>query len=154
MRSLKRPRVYTARDAAVDPTKKEDSYLAKVVKYIPGEIVAAYVAASGALESAQNGVKLETALWVVMAVLLVLTPIWILIATAEPNKPRPVFQAVAGAVAFASWVFALGGPFKFYQWYVSVYGTLVLILVTLVMPIAEKLFVKIRSNEIDHQRAT
>ncbi|MFX0199207.1 MAG: hypothetical protein ACFFCW_24050 [Candidatus Hodarchaeota archaeon] len=137
-----RPRVYTARDAAIDSETKEDGYLAKVVKYIPGEITAAYVAATGALETAKATVPLETMLWVVAAVLFVLTPIWILVATAEPNKPRPVFHAVAAPIAFACWVFALGGPFAFQRWYVPVYGTLVLILATFVVPIAERAFVK------------
>ncbi|MGQ9626202.1 MAG: hypothetical protein ACUVV0_04770 [Anaerolineae bacterium] len=136
-----RPRVYTALDAARDPTTKEDNYLAKVVKYIPGEIVAAYVAASGALTTAKDAVPLETVLWIVTGVLLVLTPLWILIATAEPGKPRPVFQAVAATIAFICWVFALGGPFAFQPWYVPVYGTLVLIFSTLVIPLAEKAFV-------------
>lgn len=137
-----RPRVYTARDAAMDSETKEDNYLAKVVKYIPGEITAAYVAAAGALETAKSTVPLETMLWVVGAVLFVLSPIWILVATAESNKPRPVFHAVAAPIAFAAWVFALGGPFAFQQWYVPVYGTLVLLLATFVIPIMEKLFVK------------
>jgi hypothetical protein len=47
-----RPRVYTARDAACDAATSEDSYLTKVVKYIPAEIVAAYVAAARALARA------------------------------------------------------------------------------------------------------
>ena len=137
-----RPRVYTAQDAACDAATSEDSYLTKVVKYIPAEIVAAYVAAARALEGSGDQVDLETALWVVGAVLLVLTPLWIIFAASEQGKPRPVFQAGAAAFAFACWVFALGGPFEFRPWYRPIYGTLVLIFATLALPIIEKALVR------------
>ena len=139
-----RPRVYTSKDASLDPAVSEDTYFGKVVKYIPAEIVAAYVAASGALRSAAGQVPLEAWLWVVGAALLVLTPIWVLVAAAEPGRPRPTFQAGAATVAFACWVFALGGPFEFQVWYRPVYGTLVLIFVTLLIPLAEKAVVRVR----------
>jgi hypothetical protein len=139
---LLRPRVVTAQDVAADPKRDEDGYLAKVVKYIPGEIVAAYVAAAAALEQAGDSIPLETVLWIVSIVLFVLAPIWILIAAREPNMPAPVFQAVVAPIAFVAWVFALGGPFAFQAWYQPVYGTLVIIFVTIVIPLAEKLFIK------------
>ncbi|MFZ1947683.1 MAG: hypothetical protein WAW06_09055 [bacterium] len=137
-----RPRVYTAADAACDAGTSEDSYLTKVVKYIPAEIVAAYVAAARALEGAGGQVDLETALWVVATVLLALTPLWIIFAASEPGKPRPAFQAAAAAFAFACWVFALGGPFEFLAWYRPVYGTLILIFATLALPVVEKALVR------------
>jgi hypothetical protein len=140
-----RPRVYTARDAACDATTAEDAYLTKIVKYIPAEIVAAYVAASRALEGARDQVPLEASLWVVTGALLALTPVWMLFAAAEPGKPRPLFQALAAVLAFACWVFALGGPFEFQTWYRPVYGTLVLILVTVVIPLMEKVLVPARA---------
>jgi hypothetical protein len=132
-----RPRVRTARDAACDASSGEDPYITKVVKYIPAEVVAAYVAASRALEGAA-GVPTETLLWVITAVLAALTPVWILFAAAEPGRPRPLYQAGASACAFLCWVFALGGPFAFQAWYRPVYGTLVLILATLVVPLVER----------------
>ena len=139
---LLRPRVVTAQDAAADPSVSEDSFFAKVVKYIPAEIVAGYVAAEGALEQAQDSVPLESLLWIVSGVLLVLTPIWTYFATQQPGKPGPVFQAVVAPIAFAAWVFALGGPFAFRAWYQPVYGTLIIILVTIAIPLAEKIFVR------------
>lgn len=133
-----RPRVRTARDAACDASVGEDAYLTKVVKYIPAEVVAAYVAASRALQGAEGEIPLETLLWAVTIVLAALTPLWILFAAADPGKPRPDFQAGAATAAFVCWVFALGGPFELQPWYRPVYGTLVLILATLVMPLIEK----------------
>ena len=42
-----RPRVMTAQDVKIDPGQAEDTYLGKVSRYIPAEIVAAYIAARG-----------------------------------------------------------------------------------------------------------
>jgi len=134
-----RPRVNTARDAAADAGITQDPYLAKVVKYIPAEIVAAYVAASRALEATRDQVAYGTLLWVVAGALLVLTPVWMLYATREPGRPPATFQAAAATVAFACWVFALGGPFESIAWYRPVYGTLVLVFATLVIPLVEKI---------------
>jgi hypothetical protein len=134
--------VITAADVKADPTVEESSYLAKVVRYIPGEIVAAYLVAYNALAAAP-GVPLETVLWIVVGVLTVVTPFWILYAAADPAKPRPVFQAVAAMLSFVIWVFALPqSPFAMQAWYQPVYGFLMLLLGTFLMPILEKAFVR------------
>jgi hypothetical protein len=116
---------------------KQNNYLAKVVAYIPADIVAAYVAASGALEQAKDTVPIDQVLWVVAGALLLLTPLWILVTARDAHTSHPAFRAVAGTVAFASWVFALGGPFAYLDWYQPVYGTLVLTFTTLLIPLAE-----------------
>lgn len=137
-----RSRVTTAADVKADPTAKEDSYLAKVVRYIPGEIVAAYLGAYNALRAAV-GIPFTGLLWGVVAVLGVLTPLWILYAANDPGKPRPIFQAIAATFAFVVWVFAIPqGPFSGLSWYNSVYGSLALILSTLLIPLVEKIAVK------------
>ena len=137
-----RPRAITAADAAVDPSAHESSYLAKVIRLIPAEIVAAYLAAYNALASAA-GIPLQTVLWIVVAVLTILTPVWILYATTDPNKPRPTFQAGAATLSFMIWIFAIPeSPLSTLPWYRPVYGFLLLILGTFLMPILEKVFVK------------
>lgn len=135
-----RPRVLTAADAAMDPGVKEDSYIAKVVHYIPSEIIAAYLAASGVLTGSSS--HRQAMLWVIFGILMILTPLWILYATALPDKPVPIFQAFAAMLGFAVWIFAIGGPFAYLSWYRPEYGSLVLIFSTLSIPIMEKLFVR------------
>lgn len=138
--TLSRPRVHTRRDTRANPNTTEDDYLAKVVKYIPAEIVAAYVAASGVIESAKATIPFRSIQWIVAAVLFVLAPAYILRFTSHPNLPPPIYQAAASAVAFACWVFALSdGPFTTFGWYAPLYGTLVLILFTILVPIGEGL---------------
>jgi hypothetical protein len=118
-----------------------DDYFAKVIKYIPAEIVAAYVAATGVIETAKGTIPFHTLQWVIAGVLLVLTPLYILKFAGVSGQPPPVYQAIASAIAFVCWVFALSnGPFSTFAWYSPAYGTLVLILFTLVAPLGEGFF--------------
>lgn len=133
-----RPRVVTAKDARADPNVLEDPYLAKVSRYIPSEIVAAYIAASG-IVLGSIGISKLTWLWIVIAVLGILTPIWLYFATKVEGKPPAVFQIITGTIAYLVWVFALSGGDLFPGWYNSVYGGLLLILFTLVVPLIERI---------------
>jgi hypothetical protein len=135
-----RSRVVNAADAADNPALKEDNYVQKVVRYIPGEIVAVYTTAYGLVLSTQ-GIPTVTILWIVIGVLAVLTPFWLYYATAIPGRKPPVFQIVTGTLAYLVWVFALAGATLF-PWYNPLYGSLLLLLFTLVAPIAEKAFVR------------
>jgi hypothetical protein len=116
----------------VVPTEPDD-YLSQVVKYIPAEIVTAYVAIDGILRSAV-GISTYTG-WIVFAALLILTPIYTWYFTKLKDWPPPYAQVTISTTAFVIWVLALGGPFKELTWYNSAYGSIGLILFTLVAPI-------------------
>ena len=137
-RETLRPRVVTAKDVRADSSLEEDPYLAKVSRYIPSEIVAAYLAASGIILGGQ-GIHQVTWLWVAIGVLFILTPIWLFYAMKVAGKPPAIFQIVTGTVAYLVWVFAISGGVLFPTWYNSVYGGLLLILFTLVVPLVEKI---------------
>lgn len=139
-RTTLRSRVVNAADVAANPNLKEDNYIQKVVRYIPGEIVAAYTTASGLVLSAQ-GIPTVTVLWIVIVVLGVLTPLWLKYATAIPGKSAAVFQIVVGTIAYLVWVFALAGGTLF-AWYNPLYGSLLLLFFTLATPVAEKMLVQ------------
>jgi hypothetical protein len=109
-----------------------DTYFDKVVKYIPADIVAAWLAATGAIAEASDA-PAKALLWAVFGFLLALTPLWTLRQTHEPGKPRAVTQAAIATGSFAVWVFAVGGPFARYDVYRPLYGTLVLIAYTFVV---------------------
>jgi hypothetical protein len=102
-----------------------DTYFDKVVKYIPSDVVGAWVAAAGAVKAAV-GVPQSSLLWIVFAFGVVVTALWKLKQTKLP------MQAAISTGAFAVWVFALGGPFEQLSWYNPVYGTLLLIGYTLI----------------------
>ena len=127
--------------AAAQPVEI-DSYFDKVVKYIPADIVAAWVAVTGLVSSAQE-IPRQTVLWVAFGIGLLLTAWWTWKQASVPGRRPPVTQALISTGAFAVWVFAfaamlvyvnsraLGGPFQHVPGR-EVYGSLLLILYTLV----------------------
>ena len=116
-----------------------------MVIYIPTEIIAGYVAVSGFIK----GLPLKQQfLWfcMVAGALLVLTPIYLSLATSSPGRKKSFSHPVTGALAFAAWVFATGGPFEHFQisadgssgWYNRTIGSIVLVIVCLALPLVEK----------------
>jgi len=112
-----------------------DTYFDRVVKYIPADIIAAWTTATGLIAVAAG--LSRNVLWIVFFVLLVLTPFWIMKTTDKPNQPHAKTQIAIGTIAFAVWVFALGGPFAQLGFYKPVYGSLILIFYTLVVALIQ-----------------
>jgi hypothetical protein len=88
--------------------------------------------------------------WVVFVAILILTPLYVCLKPTyifflnEP--PSRKFHAIAASVSFTVWVFALGGPFEV-TWpgiYQPFFGTILLVLTTLTIPVLEKLAVRVR----------
>lgn len=86
--------------------------------------------------------------WCCLIALAILTPFYCIY---RPSQPPPMlhaanktyFCAAASTLSFIAWSFALGGPFAAtFAWYRPVYGSLVLILTALILPILEKVLVK------------
>lgn len=125
-------RVVTVQLEAAGAAPKLDTYFDKIVKYIPGDIVAAWVAVSGLVKSATD-VPTSTVLWVCFAVGVALTAAWTWKQTNVEGQPAAVQQIIISTVAFCVWVFALGAPFDTLAWYHSVYASLALIGYTLVV---------------------
>ncbi len=121
--------------AALAPAPAVDTYFDKVVKYIPADIVGAWVAVTGLVSSA-SGIDRQTVLWVAFGIGLILTAWWTLKQTALPGRPPAVTQAIISTSAFAVWVFALGGPFQYVPGQ-QLYGSLLLILYTLVVALID-----------------
>jgi phosphoglycerol transferase MdoB-like AlkP superfamily enzyme len=117
------------------PTQ-EDDFVSQVVKYIPAEIVAAYVTLQGMLTSATSPNSIPSLVgWLVFLGLLVLTPLYTWRFSSVKGLPPPYTQIVIATVGFVVWVFTLGGPFKALSWYNSIYGSILLIFFTLIPPL-------------------
>ena len=133
---------------AQDPppnSSPDDTYLQKVVNYIPADIVGAWVTISGAI--AQAGTSTPHWLsWAVFGGLLALIPFYVCYLKTTPAglTSNKLLYWITSCVAFTAWVFALGpaGPFGSLSWYEPIYGTIVLVFVTLSIPILEGLFIK------------
>ncbi len=109
-----------------------DTYFDRVIKYIPADIIAGWTTATGLLHSDPEAPK-NTLLWVLFVIFILLTTAWTLRQTTEKNKPPALTQTAISTGSFAVWVFALGGPFVTLAFYRPLYGSLVLILYTLIV---------------------
>ena len=127
-------RIITAQLQAEGTGTKIDTYYDRVVKYIPADIVGAWVAAMGIIESASNIPK-NILLWIAFFFGVLLTAAWTLRQTAAPKKPPAITQTIISTGAFIIWVIALGGPFATLDFYRPLYGPLLLILYTLVVAV-------------------
>ena len=107
-----------------------DNFGARIVKYVPADIVASWLAIAALLSGTSS--QDRAVLWAVFGTLLVVTPIWTLRVTRVPGKGRAVLQAVISTIAFAVWVFATGVPFSWLSFYSPRYGGVVLILFTVI----------------------
>jgi hypothetical protein len=105
-----------------------DDYPSRVVKSIPADVVAAWLAITALLGG--TGTRLAL-LWVVFVVLVAVTPLWTLRTTRDPQRPPAWLQAAVSTLAFVVWAFATGEPFSQYAFYDPAYGGVALILFSL-----------------------
>ena len=153
---LLRPRVVTSSDVGslsskppgivgitAPSTMKEDDYLTRLVKYIPGEIVAAYLCLAGGFATLNSPwAPWLSVVWV--GILVVLTALWIPYATSDEAQkiPSHPFQTYSAIAAFLVWAFALGGawvkllPAEF-QTVQPMIGSMAVITATFVIPMID-----------------
>ena len=123
-------RILATQRQASAPAVQLDSFFDRVIKYIPTDIVGAWVALTGLIAGAA-GISKARVLWVVFATMTVITYVWTLKQTAVAGAPPARAQAAISTGSFVVWVFALGGPFANLTWYAPVYGSILLIVYTL-----------------------
>lgn len=123
---------------------KIDGYFDKLIKYIPSEIVGAWIAIKG-LVASDNDVPQDNLLWILLLIFIFITTAYIFKQTSEPKKKPAKTQILFSTVAFIVWVFALGEPFSSLTFYRPVYGSLVLIIYNLAVPLINP----VESNKYD-----
>ena len=127
-------RIVTNQLEAQTNTGKIDDYFSKLIKYIPTEVVGGWIAITGLIKSA-DGIPTNTILWILLVIFTVMTAVYIFQQTSEPKKPPAVKQTIISTIAFIVWVFALGEPFNSLSFYKPVYGSTLLILYNLLIPL-------------------
>ena len=117
--------------------KKTDTYMSRVLKHIPSEIVMAYVTIDGVLRTCYNPnlwadrQVLWKLSWIIATTMTILTPLWLY----RVMRVRRTPQLIISTVSVPIWLFALGGPFALLDWYRPALGAIVLPLYTLILPI-------------------
>ena len=90
-----------------------DGYREKLLKYIPAEVIALYVSLDAIIRGAASAGKPDmTAYWLLFVFCVVVTPLYLWRASKVEKK----LQLLLSTIAFAVWVFALGGPFANLEW--------------------------------------
>lgn len=120
-----------ARDVIVVKKPEPDDFLGRLIKYIPTEIVALYIAVRGAVPAGQP-VAIS---WWIAGLAWLLVPIYFWTVTRRGGEPPLVLQILLATIAFPVWVFAIGGtPLTSIPWYLahSYIGSIVLIFVTVI----------------------
>lgn len=143
--------------------KIDDSYIKKIIKYIPAEIVAAYMAIAGYLAyDSESGVPENYVAYFKFAVytLFVFAFVWTYYAVKDndfsndgkKNKRAPFFHAIISVAATAVWVYALGNPLL-KAWFCGLcdkiiidcaflspeFGSIILVLFTIMVPLLERI---------------
>ncbi len=105
------------------------SYEDKLIKLIPADIVAAFIALNGFLSS-----EIEKTKWILLAaslLLLLLIPIYL-------NKMYGVYnpaQILVTMGSFLVWVYSIGGPFVYFGWQNPYLAATILVFWTLLIPL-------------------
>lgn len=126
----------------VPPVETRDVYVDRIIKFIPAPILAAHLAATGMIaEDPANVIYLS---WAVFAVCWILAPLYVVFIPGEAQDNKTCskrFHVLASIISFPVWAYALGGPFAltFPGQYRPLYGSLLLIFATLILPLLQKI---------------
>jgi hypothetical protein len=119
-----------------------DTYIERVIKLTPTEMIAPYIIISSILENFPRTAGTEVVrvsspilLWIVFGAFLMFMPIYYY-RILRPWSSIAKWQIVFFVVNFCGWALAIGGPFKYLAWYNPLYGALILTLTVFAMPVA------------------
>lgn len=134
-------RVYTEEDVKALRNEniqdgKEDDLATQILKYIPAEIVAAFIAIDSIFRSVTATPPMYVQ-WIVFIVLVIATPLYLWRVTYDENLNTAKGQMVVGIIAFIVWVYTIGGPFTSFDWYnaQSYWGSIGIAICTVAFPI-------------------
>lgn len=108
------------------------SYLDRLIKMIPGEVIGLYLVGIGAI-SQNSAPRLVLVIWAIFCLVCVfLARIY---GTKEPGKPPQWPLIVISAVSFVIWIYTMpSGPFDAFGAYIPVLGSLLVLGWTFVIP--------------------
>lgn len=124
--------------AEITPTQAPavDDYRDRLMKYIPADLVAIYLTLTGLLKMADpNKTPIQTVGWIIFGVVLIVSLPW----QRKVVKITKWSQVWIGTFAFVFWAISLGEPFTtaWSGWYQPLYGSMLLVLYTFLIPLFE-----------------
>jgi hypothetical protein len=128
-------RIVTTQYQSSNNEVKIDNYFDRIIKYIPADIIGAWIATVGIVSSFSQGsdVPKDTILWIAFCIGIIFTAIWTWKQTTTQGKSIAKTQIIISIGAFVVLVFALGEPFAGLSWYDPGYGSLSLIFYALLV---------------------
>mgnify|MGYP003375741155 FL=1 len=124
----------TGTGSTTTPVMRVDGYFDRVIKSIPGDIVAGWTAILGLFGATPGlvaGVATTNILWILWALLTVITFFWTYRQTRLPGAQPAWTQVFISTFAFVVWVLALGAPFNALPFYDTRLAAAILIVFTL-----------------------
>ena len=123
-------RIRTVTLQSVDGAEtKRDDFADRIIKLIPGDVVAAWIAIISGVKAA-NAQLGSVAFWVVFGILVAAAAAWTWRKTRIPGTPPAVKQTVVSTIAFGVWAYATTGEHfpsvAGYPLYTPLWGTIVL----------------------------
>lgn len=120
--------------------RREESYLTKLAKLLPTEMVAVYTGLNGVVSAATDLTDTETIVvtWIVFGVVLAAT-IFYLIRQNQNNPPAEKmkwWEIMLTTLSFIIWSVAIGGAMRLtFDWWKLTYENLIVAGWTLLLPI-------------------
>ncbi len=131
LRIVRRLQAQAAPGAAGGPENGFNSYLARLVKLIPAEVVALYLTGNGFITP---GSRMGSTIWAGICLGLVVL-VRVHATRDKANHIPPQGMAVLiSAVSFVIWVYTMGGPFLAYGLANPRVGSLAVLVWTFVVP--------------------
>lgn len=127
----------------------EDSYIEKVKKYIPVEIVGGYFFLYKFIEDNGTDEKQTALFGTILFACLILTPLYKYFQLSDDNLPPPIRQVIISTLSFIAWSYYLGGLSKALPIvaYDSTLATVIMVILTLTTPLIEKIVNQIMSKK-------
>ena len=128
-----------------EPTPELDSYISRLLKYIPAEVVALYLLLDGLVGASGHPQSFLMQL-VIFIALIIGTPLylwrmqkvdikkWRMQKVDIKKKP---IQLVISTGAFILWVLAIGGIFTYFGWYDPLWGAILVPIYTFLVAAVE-----------------
>ena len=131
---IQRPDTGAVRAAAAAASPQDDFkfYLDRLMKMIPAEVISLYLIGTGFIPAGKSGVL---AVWAIVCLGGVLALRAYGTADSEAGQKPDWVHVVISMVAFAIWVYTLGGPFAAANIYEPYIGSLLALAWTFFVPI-------------------